>query len=176
MNRPYHRWLIGGLITLNFSFNPFILTSALAQTNSEASSEESCLQAINTAESKILEGRENISLKTKIYNLSDESRNDYPPGRNRGMVFVLGAHFGVQTPPEGEAILNSPQLMRSIATQVTNGCSTISYVEFTAPYSDYYIPFGIINGSVERFQCSEDWNPRGGGLRPVDRWGYYTCL
>jgi hypothetical protein len=64
MNRPYRLWLIGGLITLNFSFNPFILTSALAQTNSEASSEESCLQAINTAESKILEGRENISLSS----------------------------------------------------------------------------------------------------------------
>jgi hypothetical protein len=172
MNQPHYHWLVGGLITLNLSINPLISISVSAQTNSE----ETCLQSIDKAEAKILQGREAINLNTKIYNLSEQSRNDYPPGRPRGLIFVLAAHFGVQTPPEGEAILNSQQFMKTIATQITDQCSSISYVEFTDPYSDYFIPFGIINGSVERFQCSEDWNPRDGSLRPPDRWGYYTCF
>jgi hypothetical protein len=180
MKRYQQKLIAHGLIVVATGWNtllsiaPWTIAPATAQ---GINTEVACLKAINAAEAKIVEDR-TIDLRTEFGDTSEDwsDRAGYPADRPQSVTFFLGMLNSPVVAPDGEAILQSPQLMEAIATDITNRCLSIGYVSFAAPHSDWFVPFGIINGSLKAFQCAEDWNPRSRTPRPPLNWGFYNCL
>ena len=73
--------------------------------------------------------------------------SDRPQGRPHIQSFYLqGA--GV------ESIMNSSELLASIATPIINNCNSVSLVSFGAFGTDWIEDFGLMStGKVQRFYC-----------------------
>ena len=139
----------------------------------ERTSQEICMEAIGAAKTRILDGR-TINLQARLLNLSDS--RGYPGDRSQGLSFIMARSSGVGSTPDGVTVLTSPVFMKSIATDVIEQCRSFSYVEFAGANTGWHIPFGLINGNVEKFQCiREDLLYREGGTLRSMPWGFYDC-
>lgn len=172
MNQYFQKWVAGGLLFCNSLLWGTISmsTPVVAQ---ERTSQEICMEAIGAAKTRILDGR-TINLQARLLNLPDSS--GYPGDRSQALSFTMARSSGVGATRDGLTVLASPVFMKSIATNVIEQCRSFSYVEFGGANSAWYIPFGLINGNVEEFQCIEEelLFREGGTLRSMP-WGFYDC-
>jgi hypothetical protein len=171
MKQNCRKWIASGLILANSLLlgSIAIPTSATAQ---ERSAREICLDAIGAAKSRILDGR-TINLQIRAFDLSEiRMSSGYPTGRSEAVQFTMARFSRPGFTADGEAIMTSPVFMKSIATDIINNCPTVSYVSFAAAGSGWNIPFGLVDETVEAFQCME----RPDGVRAFrPPWGFYDC-
>lgn len=170
MNQYFQKWVAGGLLFCNSLLWGTISmsTPVVAQ---ERTSQEICMEAIGAAKTRILDGR-TINLQARLLDLSDS--RGYTGDRSQGLVFILDEPSGVgYASNDLTVVLTSPVFMKSIATDVIEHCRSFSYVEFAANRSGWHIPFGLINGNVEEFQCRE--SSRDGRTFSSLPWGFYDC-
>jgi hypothetical protein len=168
MKRNCRQWVAGGLVLANSLLWGAIAipTSANAQ---ERNAQEMCMDALNLAQSRILDNR-TINLQVRAFDLS--GRVGSPSDRPKGVEFRMADFSRPGPTPDGETILTSPVFMKSIATDVIDRCSTVSYVTFSAASTGWQVPHGLVNGTVEAFQCMERPEGRRGFTPP---WGFYDC-
>jgi len=171
MNQYFQKWVAGGLLFCNSLLWGTISmsTPVVAQ---ERTSQEICMEAIGAAKTRLLDGR-SITLRTRLLNLSDS--RDYPGDRSQGLVFILAKSSGVGSASDDVTVLTSPVFMKSIATDVIEHCRSFSYVAFGADRTGWHIPFGLINGNVEEFQCRVGLYGSEATSTSVMPWGFYDC-
>lgn len=153
--------LVDILATMPAMSSEFRQTTHISQVNSE-SGEERCRTALTAATNTLEKGR-NVQVSTiRVRSLSEEY-SDFPTDQPYGIYIGM----------EGQAtadILNSPQLMTSISSQLIAECDSVSLVKFAMHQTDWNIVFGLIGESVASFECI-DPSP---GL--VMQWGKTTCI
>jgi hypothetical protein len=130
------------------------------------SDEAICASALEDARNRIEENRE-IRVGINALDMSTwDSSGNYPPGRPMDYSFNL----------DGRAmydIMNSPQFLNSISTDIINNCTSASAVSFVGGQSDWIITFGLFDeGQVEQFRCVSPRENDSGELP----WGYMYCL
>jgi len=135
--------------------------SVAAQENSsvikKSSSSKQCNATLGTAKSRVETGRDaNVDLIQRF-----SADNGYPPNRPVMLQFTIGGSAG-------SSIMNSPEFMRSISTDIIDDCSDVSAVAFNLNQTDWTEVFGLIEGKVEKFKCYSPGTPYPG-------WGYQGC-
>ncbi|MCU0567084.1 MAG: hypothetical protein MUF49_10860 [Oculatellaceae cyanobacterium Prado106] len=166
--QPHFRgWIASGLLMTNALLWGAIAvpSPALAQ---ERSAKDICLEAIIATQKRIVEGR-TINLEMQVLDL-DESRG-YLGDRSQELQFIMGDFSRPGLTPDGRAVLQSPVLMQSMATEIISDCPSIGSVVFAAADSEWAISFGLIEGGVQAFQClqREPWESS-----PAP-WGFLDC-
>lgn len=125
-----------------------------------------CNAAIQASNKQIDKGRE-VVVRTRVYITPESSRNaNYLTKRPLAYTFSLGGNAA-------SGVMNSPQLMQSISSDIINACSSVSSVSFSVSETDWTVIYGLFeHGQVKRFQCLKE------DLLPAKKvhWGYFQCL
>ena len=152
------RTLIYGVIGLN---TLLLMLSPIQVKSQSGRTIDNCNAALVAAEKRITEGR-NIDVTTSVIDVSIRYE-DYPTGRPVGYAFNMRGNGT-------ENILNSPQFMKAISTNIIQNCPTVSMVIFGLAETDEDSTYGLIDDkNIEPFTCVAPGNRR-------DPWGYATCL
>ena len=127
---------------------------------------EECVNAISSVESQLQSDRQ---LSIEFSDMNDRNASGTPPeGRPHQYAFGMGGSAV-------EAVMYSPVLLNTLATQIIDNCNSISSVSFGLWQSGLVSVYGLLpNGEVEPFKCPEDYefNP------DTDRdlvWGEYCA-
>lgn len=144
---------IQALLSLTF---PAIAQEAVTELD------QSCQAAVQSARSK-LENNRDLSTRVSVYN-NLGSGEEYPKDYPLSVGFVLdGTASG--------AILNSPQFLKVISTEVILGCEPVSTVSFSIYRTDVGTTYGLVGrNKVEEFKCIQA--QRGNDSVP---YGYQIC-
>jgi hypothetical protein len=147
----------------------------------EDSDANSCNVALASAK-RFLQGK--TTVYTHVLELSNQYQG-YPSGRSLGYIIVLNDgerssphRIGPPSPAWNKAagVMKSPQLQKSVATQIIQACSTIGAVTFVLDVprsSQWEVVFGIMpDGAIDEFQCVD--NPRRHS-NSLD-WGFIYCI
>jgi hypothetical protein len=153
-----HRLLT--ISTAMFSSLTMALTINIQPSSSSPTS--LCQDAVQSVRSQIQTGR-NLEILPTIKRNVSTGYSDAPIGRPDEYVIPLrGA--------ESLNILNSPQMMTTLARRIISQCDNASLVTFGIANSGNIVSLGLMpNGSISVFNCIEP----GLGLRP--RWGQIVC-
>jgi hypothetical protein len=147
----------------------------------EDSDANSCNVALASAK-RFLQGK--TTVHTHVLELSNQYQG-YPSGRSLGYIIVLNDgerssphRIGPPSPAWNKAagVMKSPQLQKSVATQIIQACSTIGAVTFLLDVprsSSWDIVFGIMpDGTIAEFQCVDNPRQRSNSLA----WGFIYCI
>ncbi|NES19734.1 MAG: hypothetical protein F6K41_12590 [Symploca sp. SIO3E6] len=108
----------------------------------------SCQAAIQAVTAK-LRDEQNIEIVSVTKRDVSEIYSDYPKERPGGYFITMRGNQVIN-------LLNSPQLMSILTTQIIDNCETASLVMFGFPNSDFTVPLGLMpNGTVQPFECLE---------------------
>jgi hypothetical protein len=132
---------------------------------SQSGKNSKCDAAIQATSKQIEKGWE-VVIRTRVH-ITSALLGDatYLANRPLGYTISLG---GIAA----SGIMNSPQLMHSISSDIINACSSVSSVSFNVSETDWTAIYGLFEqGQVKRFQCVKD-------LKPTNKihWGYIYCL
>jgi len=159
-----------GLRFANSLLLTIAITSLALPLASPANSQQpTCAEAQAAAQRRLANIR-NLTIKTETLDFST-AYADHPEGRpNNYLVAMQGKAVG--------SVMNSPQLMKVIATDILNACETIGMVTFGQANSGWYQRVGIFrDGTIDFFKCAEDVgiqpDPRSNGRL---RWGLDYCI
>ncbi|HEY9631582.1 MAG TPA: hypothetical protein V6C84_30185 [Coleofasciculaceae cyanobacterium] len=139
-----------------------IANSAMAA--GDRTSDDACSNALASAQQRLEEGR-TLTIGIRQNDISNQYP-DHPEGRTSQYMFVLSGRPTL-------TILNSPQFMRSISSEIIENCDSVGIVSFIQWNSDGPAMFGIMpSGQVEGFHCLE--RNRRSQVRP--QWGQEVCI
>jgi len=131
--------------------------SAVAQ-----SPEDICIRSFVDAAITIGTGRDVTVVDLQVSRLS-VVYEDYPQDTPIEITIVMeGSHV--------EYVLESPQFMSIVASQIMNRCSTVGLVSFGMNHTGWIVSYGKVNGQLQEFECIEP----GIGFDPV--WGEIKCV
>lgn len=120
-----------------------------------------CTEAIASVENQL-----NANPQVTIKN-SQILENDYldrPQGRPNIYELTLGGNAA-------NSLMNTDTLVNSLATEIINGCDSISLVRFHLEKTHYVLDYGLMsNGKVKKFQCPPDYRIEEPYRRPLE-WG-----
>jgi hypothetical protein len=68
------------------------------------------------------------------------------------------------------AVLSSPQMLTSLSNGVIQNCNLVSVVTYALNRSDLLNSYGLINNTVQGFECPPNY---GRGTRIL--WGFQHC-
>ena len=143
-------------------------TLPLASSASSQQSTPTCAEAKASAQRR-LAGIRNLTVKIETLDFST-AYPDHPEGRSDNyMVSMQGKAVS--------SVMNSPLLMKTIASDVLNACDTIGMVTFGQANSGWFQRVGMFaDGMIDFFKCAEDVgiNP-GRGSEGRLRWGLNYC-
>lgn len=120
----------------------------------------SCSNALDSAQTRIQDGREIIT-ELRFSEVSSQW-NDTPRGRPKGLLVAMQGNYNQMV-----NVMSSPQFLTAIATKIINDCQDVSLVAFTVHATEGGIVYGLVNGQVQQFQCTTDESPR---------WGFMFCI
>lgn len=160
--------LIGSTLILSNAILPLSAISAkhtrgiyVSQSGLEVSSVR-CQVALDEATNTV-EEVPSVQMSTMDIRSLAEEYSDFPAER------AYGVYIGI----EGQAainVLNSPQLLTSISSQLIEECDSVSMVKFAMHQTDLNVIFGLVGGSVLSFECTEPSPGR------ITQWGTTVCL
>jgi hypothetical protein len=136
--------------------------------SSTSQSSLSCNESISAAQARLEGGRDLRVVQIQVRNISDYY-DDYPTGRPDAYRFSIQ---GSAAP----AVMNSPQMMIAISTEIIQACSTVSIVDIGVRYTDWGETYGLMSdGTVQAFECffndrHTDWS----SFKLA--WGSHHCL
>lgn len=130
----------------------------------QSTTEQQCKDTLTSVVGSIQDGRDAQVADISASNLSEIYRG-YPSGVELEVTVALDGR-------DADNIMNSPQFMTNISTQLIDGCQGVGLVKFNRYYTDWNESFGVIDGTVSQFsQCVA---PSGG--RQYLEWGQRYCL
>jgi hypothetical protein len=133
---------------------------ATAQSNFD---EDSCSSALDAAEAQLIGDRDIWLTNFHAFNAAEGYSN--PPYDRLQIVSWTMAGDDTTT----ANIMNSPQLLTSVARTVINGCPQVGLVEVGVNETDWYTAFGIVGNQIREFECIDQTDS-------MVRWGYRICL
>ncbi|NEZ61056.1 hypothetical protein [Adonisia turfae] len=134
---------------------------AFAQAMSEEMQQQ-CSQLVSEAVNSLEEGRDVQVADVVITDISKGYAN-YPADAPIGVVFRMNGQAAAD-------VMNSHQFMTTISTQLITECQPVSLVDFQVNYTDWSSKYGLVSGSVTRFECVEP------GVGINLQWGQEFCL
>jgi hypothetical protein len=165
------------LVTLQVALT-LVYSTAVRAEDSDA---DSCNASLASAR-RFLQGK--TTVHTHVLELSQQYQ-DHPSVRSLGYTIVLNDEerssphrIGPPSPAWNKAagVMKSPQLQKSVATQIIQACSTIGAVTFVLDVprsSPWEVVFGIMpDGAIAEFQCVENPRRQSNGLD----WGFIYCI
>ncbi len=126
-----------------------------------------CTQAKASAQRRLTALR-NLTVRTQTRSIASDYP-DHPVGRPNSHGLIMRGRAA-------ESVLQSPQMMTAIATDIITACETVSMVTFSLDGSGWFLNIGLLpGGTIGGFRCAEEV-----GVQPgsgVDRlsWGLQYC-
>jgi hypothetical protein len=133
-------------------------------------------QSLGALECKaaLVRARQRIKAKIVKSNMARHSYSNFPTGRSQNYFIVLS-----NSDPASEQLMSTPNLMSSIASNITSACKDVGYVNFSIDQTDNAASFGLVGGRVAQFKCADfngnmyvDANGKKYAKLP---WGYEGC-
>ncbi|NET62721.1 MAG: hypothetical protein F6K47_43525 [Symploca sp. SIO2E6] len=129
-----------------------------------AATSSSCQVALQAVRAKLKE-LPNLEIASFAKRDISKAYSDYPKERPDRYSIDMRGNQVVN-------LLNSPQLMTTLATQIIDNCKTVSSVSFGLANTDYGVLLGLMpNGTVQKFECLEPGQARGELV-----WGRTYCF
>jgi hypothetical protein len=156
-----HKLIVSGLVSLE----TFLLVAVPVKVQAQdvATADNPCFAALQAVENTVEQGRDVAVTNIQIQEMS-QSYADYPSERPKGLMFAMRGS-------DVAHVMNSPQLLTDLTTDVVNHCGAVSSMTFAGEHSDWAITYGLIDGQIQQFSCLEA--VRGGRST---RWGEHYCL
>jgi hypothetical protein len=140
-----------------------LIAEQIAQGRLSDEIRQQCTAAVEKAVDRLEEINHLDVVDVSTTNLSERYQN-FPGNAPLGVTFAMQGRAT-------ENVLNSPQLMTTVSTQMISECQPVSWVRFGFYRSDWYVDYGLINNTVAAFdQCSDPSSP---GL---PNWGEIFCF
>ncbi|KAB8320197.1 hypothetical protein SD81_000760 [Tolypothrix campylonemoides VB511288] len=151
------------LIGLNTIFQ-LSLPPALAQRTQSRGESSECTVALQNARSKMEKGTKVKVVEMRKFDIRQREYTDYPKNRPFGYGFKLSGS-------EVESTMNSIEFLKSISTDVTKNCKTVSMVTFNQDKTHWVTTYGLIDeNTVRGFKCvAPDSSTK-------ITWGYVICI
>jgi len=124
----------------------------------------SCPVALQSVRAK-LQDLPNLEIASFAKRDISKAYSDYPKERPDGYSIDMRGNQVIN-------LLNSPQLMTTLASQIIDNCKTVSLVSFGLANTDYAVLLGLMpNGNVQQFECLEP-----GQASEEQVWGKKFCF
>lgn len=108
-----------------------------------------CVSQIEVTEKKLLE--------VSNLNLVEAGTDKYPDAKTGRPVYATHYVYFITEEAGGENLMNSPVLMKSMATELFSQCGAAGSVIFGLRQSDRSEVFGkMTDGTIQKFDCAED--------------------
>ncbi len=104
-------------------------------------------QAEIDAATETVEGGRDVRVIRVIQRNASDSYSGYPDDASSSLNFMME---GTAVP----AIMNSPQFMNIISTDLIGTCQSVSLVKFTESQFDQSRIYGLVDGSVSPLRCT----------------------
>lgn len=121
-------------------------------------------------ESRIKEASQ-INVEFKLLKLSSYWQNSAPPQRIYEFLVALG---NLEQIRQADAVMNSPQMLKAMATQIIDSCPNIGAVSYNQKHTGYTRTFGLLPNGVREFECVEIDHGRNISGRTLS-WGQQVC-
>ena len=161
-------FLIGSTLILSNAILPLSAISAkhargvyVSQSGYKASDMQ-CQAALNEATNTV-EEVPSVQMSTMDIRSLAEEYSDFPAERAHGVYIGIEGQAAIN-------VLNSPQLLTSISSQLIEECDSVSMIKFAIHQTDWNVVFGLVDGSVLSFECIEP------SLGRIRQWGTTVCL
>jgi hypothetical protein len=148
-----------GLITISEPTTATVPTFPLKQSN------EDCNNSLTHLRRQIASDGRQISTELKATEISGYWEEGRPADRPYEVNVVMSGDYD-----DILAVLSSPQMLTSLSNGVIQNCNLVSVVTYALNRSDLLNSYGLINNTVQGFECPPNY---GRGTRIL--WGFQHC-
>jgi hypothetical protein len=159
--------ILASLIAMTSLAQPGL--SSQSEINFGVKQSNSCNASLTDLRRRIRADGRNIDIEFEVREISQPWSFNSPSGRPYELRVLLGNPRRRQ--PAALDVMESDQMLNSIAANVIRGCSDVAVVSYGLSQSDYIKSFGLVNSRVQPFQCLPS-RSRG---TPPPRWGWQYC-
>lgn len=159
--------ILASLIAMTSLVQPGL--SRQSEINFGVKQSNSCNASFSDLRRRIQADGRSVDIELNVREISRPWSLNSPSGRPYELRVLLGNLRRRQ--PAALDVMESDQMLNSIATNVIRGCSDVAVVSYGLAHSDYIKSFGLVNSRVQPFQCL----PSRSRSTPPPRWGWQYC-